>query len=689
MAGLNPFTLESGLRFTPPVIPVVTVSAELPDDGAVDSRSFLGRGWGLGNLYSLTDVQGYAWWRVPFVGVGAVNELGVFTSIDTGSLLDTVDAPAIDVGFNGEYSVFARLNSEEVLAHREVTRSRHDPNRDLLVYPRPTQNPGGVITASGATILTLMARAITPRIEWNPGDDRTAKQAIEYVFNFWKNDAKDSDGNLMFPWFDYAPVPDLRTLTADMGTPADYRAAPEMGRLTVRGLLYARESGPSGREYSMLDVLEDLLSPFPGTVWRQDEAGRLQIVPAYGPDADDSPINLEHRDIVSISEGKPDLLNITNRWTVQAYPVTEQENVGVLEPAWFQIGGHRLFGRNTTTNAGAIWYTPPNRANLQPPITGSGPLQAGLKWMANPSEQLPAAWVISEEDQLVAGDGIKLRDSGGSFMLNAAAAEFFSRAEGDGPVEQVHASKAAAVVAIHNDFIPFTGQTVDVVTWQHPDSPLDRWVKLRARWSETAGGVIFTVADWQSLQNYFWATGGWYTIVLEVALADATTAIKRSTSSLSGQYGVLTDGDFVPAPGGGNAIKLSQDVYGVVEKSLTVEGYDVRVPQLEAIATGGVLRGLQPMVTRTLSLTAIGSAKVRNEHVGRVVSLPTGEVGVLVGRQYRVGHAAGGVFSVDIQVEIPNPSSSGAVHPAPSTEFLQLDSGEFWMLDDGQPSKQN
>src|SRR5690625_4723525 len=118
-------------------------------------------------------------------------------------------------------------------------------------------------------------------------------------------------------------------------------------------------------------------------------------------------------------------------------------------------------------------------------------------------------------------------------MLNAAAAEFFSRAEGDGPVEQVHASKAAAVVAIHNDFIPFTGQTVDVVTWQHPDSPLDRWVKLRARWSETAGGVIFTVADWQSLQNYFWATGGWYTIVLEVALDRKSTRLNSSHVAIS------------------------------------------------------------------------------------------------------------------------------------------------------------
>lgn len=610
----------------------------------------------------------FAWWFGP----SAYGRIRSSVSVDTGSLLDTAEVLAQDMGFDIAHSLAVHYDTQRPAAFREVARDQAGGPLDSLYLPRPTQNIELMQTAQGVSYLTLMAAAYPAPIMWNPGERVTAQQAIEYVFTLW-----DEEGS--WPWWAWEPVPDLRTLTTAQLAPGEY--GPEDGLIHMRGLILPQRE-PHRR--SMLEIIQDLLSPFPGTTYRINEDGRFEIIPVYGPDADAQPVvSLQPRDVVTLTEGKPDLLGLTNRWTVTAQGTGVVPDAGVMEPAWFQVGHPSAFGT-------AWWYDPPaGRTNLQP--ARNTPQQEHLSPGGPNALQWPAGWAVGE-DQLPASDaGIELIDSAGVFqishawMLRRAGVLHDSGNDGlyvwhagAGEWRPVSASNAPARLTI-----PYTGERVPVMRVAPPDWPRLS-VEIRARYDAASGTVRFTFFADELRHRAF---NSWvYLLFVEFTLNDATDAIQEMRAGTSVTFGVVENGDTLPTPAGGNAIAESQARYGVREKTLNIRGYDLppaeAVAALTQIATGGVLRGITPRVIRSADLTIVGSTAARFAHVGRLVHLPTGEQGIMTGRQYADSYMPPTLVQAEVQVEVPDPTGVGAVAPDTRGLFTHPD-GRFFTHPDG------
>lgn len=628
-----------------------------------------------GHVLAYGVISDFVWWFGP----NAFGRIRSSTSVDTGSLLDVTEAIAQDVGFDVAHSLTVTYDPEARLAFRELARYQHSGTADLLIWPRPTQNAEVIHTAAGVTMLSLMASAWPPPVLRDFGEPGVSPQtAITEVLTAWRDSG-------LFPWFDFEPVPDLRTLVPELLSPAEY--GPDDGLVPVRGILLPQI--PDER-VTMLDVIQDLLSPFPGATYRETADGTFQIVPAYGPDADETPaVVLRPEHVINVTEGRADPFLIKNRARVTSTGIGHVPDEPVMQPSWFQFGPDALLGETFTewgTHPEPWFEVPDGYLNLQP---GEDlPRQAypgsAFRGFADTWPLVPG--VLPSND-----DGIELIDSNGTLMIGVTGRQYrrnelqhqgtdwlqLETSPGSGqwryPGESGFPSRFT---------IPWTGE---LRRWRvrRPGEP-NMWMEGIAYW--TGSGVQFGMDPSASRLRYVGFNAFVYWTLAEFFLGDATGAVTETGTQISGEFGVLEAGDFVPGEDGSNAIEDSREKYGVREQTLHIRGYDIQdALVLKDIARGIVLRGLTPRVIRTANLTVLGSTQARNEHVGRLTQLPNAEQGAMVGRQYADNFTPPGAFAAAVQVEVLDPTGAGAIRPDDLLYFTHPDGLGWFTHPDGTP----
>lgn len=582
-------------------------------------------------------------------------------SEDLGSLLDAVEAIPVDLGFDVALTNAVSLEPAVRTRYRELTRATDSETVDLMVYPRPRQNSVMEEQFDGVTVLSRLSTWYPPRFYGtvtelgiaNTDGTSTAQQVLEGLLAYWTT---------LQPWLTYKPVPDLR-----MPTGGEY-SDPGEGVAVTDTMTIKQDPEERSTWMSALDILHDLLSPFPGTVVRQDSEGDLTIVPVYGPDADAIPaVVLRDFDLYSVSTGKPDPFTTINRATfVSTGSLTRQEWVPVMQPAWFQIGSGIQFGRDT-------WFPPPgDRVNLQPPPSDAvDTLQEGLSAGAPFTRQLPQLWPLAV-DAIPAGDGISLHDDHNDPLVTCA----WRRYNGD----NLEAS-GTETVTLGGNVIPFSGQWVTAfsVTAGATSGETMR-VTMRARWNGAARGIEWQLGTPMYLESScILGCRGW---VFEFTLNDASVAYSEAGQT-SVTFGIVESGDSLPTEDGGNAIQDSQDAFGVRERTITVRGYALSLESLSAAARGYVLHNITPRVTREIELS-LGAQGVVFDTIGRLVELPSGETGILNGLTYSDEFTSGS-WSKTARIQLRDMTGPGAVPPNPWASALTDTTGNVFTDTTGAP----
>jgi hypothetical protein len=578
----------------------------------------------------------------------------------TGSLLEAVDVRAVDASVSEAYTWAQELVPAQPVVFRELFRERDSAEADFVYYPRPRQNLVMENQYEGVTVLSRLASYYPARVfdtvdstglGITTSGGATAQQVLEFLLNRWALDTG---------WLAYEPVPDLR-LRLPGFAPSDYWA-PRFGTVRTPVLAFPQDRA---RRRSALEILQALLSPFPGTVLRQNSAGRLEIVPTYGPDADEVPaITLEPIDLYSVTIGKPDPFSVFNRATFASQGYERAEDVELMQPAWFQVGSNIQFGRSN-------WFSPPNdRLNLQPPPEGFDTVQESYTAGEDYALNRPNLWPISN-DRIPAGDGISLVDSVGDPLVTMAWARYFNDSLVDSGTNGL---------TIVTPVIPFSGAWVTAFSVLIPLPQDDAWATIRARWNDARQGIEFGLADPTKLEtNCFTGCNG---VIIEFTLNDASTGYIE-TGTTTGSFGFVDEGDSLPAVGGGNAVLDSQTEFGVLEASVTIEGYSLDAGTLVEVARAFVLENITPKVVRELDLSTIG-VRLGFDSIGRLVELPNTEQGRVIGRTYADDFVARS-WRATAEVEVPNALGPGAVDV--STDWLLNDDLSFWTNSDGSFSE--
>src|SRR5690606_26933400 len=176
--------------------------------------------------------------------------------------------------------------------------------------------------------------------------------------------------------------------------------------------------------------------------------------------------------------------------------------------------------------------------------------------------------------------------------------------------------------------------------------------------NEAAGGVEWAIGPAVMEGNCVF---GCWSAIVEFTLDDSSTGFTESATDTSVTFGLVENGDSIPAEGGGNAIEASQEAFGVRERTIHVRGYQLDLTTLAAAARGFLLHNITPRVTREVEL-AVAAQGVTFDTIGRLVQLPNGETGILVGLDYSDDHTAL-AWSKTARVQLTDPSAPGAVPP--------------------------
>jgi hypothetical protein len=537
---------------------------------------------------------------------------------------------------------------------------------DASFYPRATQNDRQERTYDGVTLLSRMETAYPSRFVGDVDDAGiTNGRANNWVTFFLARWATE------FPWFDYETVPQLRMpVPGENGVakPSEYDEEFSLlnpfpvrqGVVVSRAFSFPQEPG---NQLSMYQMLERLLSPFPGAVFFQNASGRLQIVPAYGPDADETPYKtLGADDVASQSLGEPSIGTIVNRATVSSRGFVRSEAVAVMQPAWFQVGGNDQLGR---TN----WYTPPgDRVNMQATEDGSI-LQEGLE-PGQFAAQLGVLWPIAT-DSLPAGDGIGIGTVADP-LITVGWARYSNDSLDD---------SGATGFTLVSELIPFTASGWTTVG-TFSASAVN--FTLLGRWRDEQQAIELTLASGAKFeQDCFIAPCS--TLIAEITLNDSSVGYTE-TSGVSVTFGTTETSEENPIPGadGTDAVTASQTTYGVLETRVDVDGYVLDAGQALGMAQGIVLGNLTPRAIRSLDLGWRGSTVALFDDRGRLFGTPDSGEGLLVGVEYTDDFiSVTGGKRVGIEETVP--SLPGFI-PTDVT-WLQNEDGSLWTNEDGSLSE--
>jgi hypothetical protein len=613
---------------------------------------------------------------VPAVVVGSpTDRYRLNVSADSRSLLASASAVPFDASASVSLPPAVGLLPQQTLYPiRELTRNATAAVYDASFYPRATQNERQERTYDGVTLLSRMQTAYPARVFASTTDlgiSSSAKAIITYLLGQWATE---------FSWFAYETVPDLRFPIPGangVAKPSEYTVVdvprPQDGGVGSSVVALPQDDG---NRRSMYDILQDLLSPFPGTVFFQNSAGNLEIVPAYGPDADETPYKtLSTDDVVTQSLGEPSIGTIINRCTVSSRGYQRSDAVAVMQPAWFQVGPQQLYGE-------AVWYEPAvDRVNLQEPSadTAGAILQEDDLTTADGfTAQTPGVWPVAT-DAIPAGDGISLVDSGDASLVTVG----WSRYTGARGFQGLNTSGTTGLTLLRT-FIPFGGNFEPTLNWEGNAGLFNFVLQIDAKWDAQQGGVVFRLSP-SSVLDRLTGSGIYDSFVVEFTLNDESVGYAE-TSGVTVTFGTAETSAESPIPGSdsSDAVLASQATFGVLEERVDVRGYVLNSEAALAMAQGIVLANLSPRAIRSLDLGWRGSTVALFDDRGRLFGTPDSGEGLLVGVEYTDDFISvtGGKR---VRVEETVPSLPGFIPT--DTEWLLNDDNSFWTNDDGTLSE--
>jgi len=605
-------------------------------------------GFSNGGNATASGAQSDATYSVELLAVSAFQDrVRSSVSEDAGSILDSTSLNAVDASFSEAFLLDRSLSSTATTAFVEALEP--DVNAGVY-YPIPRQGVEFLNDYSGETILSRMTRVYPPPIfttvvdaglttfdieddtGTKVGDGATAQDVIDYVLTQWAS---------TYDWFTFETVPDLRILSD--GGYANAEAVPSE-------VIVFPQSGDD--RLTMRQILDELLSPFPGTVVRATSSGSLSIVPSYGPDANATPVEvLTERDAYSITTGKPTPQGIFNACTVSSQPYVLTEDGGLLTQSAFQIC-HPSFP------SGQLYNMTTDFSAYQD-LSSDNPYPGGWR---------PSAWQPQSGRFPKTDADIKLTASGGTKQITMSYKDESGTTYASDPSE----------FTLKN--IPTDGTTVeDAIVWTNGAaiSPLN--LQIAGRYDAASN----TVQLWPAGFNRFFNFNGAHSFVLQ--LTDATDVWQKESYTVSATYNETTSSDDpIVATDGGNAVVDSVAAYGEREASIDISGYGITSADvLLKIAKGWVRRNIVPKLVRVIDQSVWRAFPVKFNHLGQTVQLPNGEVAVVVNRTYTddfgVQYAEGTLTST-FKAEVVDRSGVGATDEA--VQYLLLDNGEYLILDD-------
>jgi hypothetical protein len=621
-----------------------------------------GIGGAASTQHAVTLVEG----SPPVGGASPRDRYRLSVSADGGSLLAAVEVVPFDASASIAFPKHVRIHQTLAYPVRESHRRQALGPVDAAVYWRATQNSDGMSTFDGLTMLGLMETAFPSQIflttsEAGIGIRATARQIIEYVFERWA---------LEFPWFAYAPVPDLRLRVPGLPAPSEYGdeivwvdvlgfPQPFAGTGVIMDSVIALRQEADNRR-NMRQMLDALLSPFPGTAMFQDSTGSLRIVPIYGPDADEVAARvIDESDAVSLSVGAADAFNIYNRATVARDGYRAETGVSVMQPAFVQFLSNHLQNEAlppTEDPEGFLNSVPDDRLDL---TIGNGEFGGQREW------PIDSDIVLAEDATAI------FLDDGGPLVT----AQFNIYHVSTGVLSQSPATSVEILSAV-----PLSGAWVLAARAYTGGSYLESGnfrAQLEMRWD--ASDQVIRVR---------WA-GGWLergtgVAQVEFTLNGASDAYVR-TGRVTATFGVVDEGHAIPAEDGGNALTQSQDVFGVREARIEIEGYgSLTAVTLLDIAQGFVLQNITPRATREIGLGEKGVTAVTFDHRGRLASTPHGGEGVIIGVEYTDDFLTL-TKSKTVRVEETLEGQPGTIDT--TTAFLLNDDHTYWQNDDDSLSE--
>jgi hypothetical protein len=587
-------------------------------------------------------------------------------SADSGSILAAARAVPFDASHSIAFNPTTKLNQQTLYEFREVTRVQDAGPVDAVFFPRATQNQAFERAYDGVTTLSLMGRVYPPALVGQATElglaDGTAQSWITHALEQWATE---------YLWFTHEAVPDLRHPipgSSGIALPSEYGATD--GVVESNAIKFKQDDDT---RLSMLEILESLLSPFPGTVFFINSSGNLQIVPAHGPDADETAYRTLTDELVTQqSLGEPSAFNIINRATVASRGL----RIGltpIMPPAWFQIGARDLYGVTADSSGNPVWYDPAvDRVNLQEPEVDDGlVIQEQFDSTRSFSAQTPLGWQPAEENLFVA-DAIQLYDQPSGDPLPTAAYKQYNTFTSP----PAYVGTGSGTLSLVNDTILTNGAWRSTIKWEATIGLINFVLFLDARWNAPAQQVEWRIGSGSGDLAFNAGPANRVRLVVEFTLDDLSEGfVDQAGPGVT--YGV--EGQPLYA----ESVSPSQAAYGVLEERLDVSGYYLDQEQALAIAQGYVLANITPRATREVELGWLGSTQVLFDDRGRRVELPDGQVGRLVGVSYSDDFVSvSGGKSVRIEVELPGEPGS-----LPDGTLLLNDDGSFWQNDDGTTSE--
>lgn len=547
-----------------------------------------------------------------------------------GSLMETTRVQQAEVQLDEAFFLDIELDPTvetpfvEALAPDEVIATRYAvpvSSTEHLASYRARTNLGRIADAYPQAV-------VTRTVDIGLGEDATLTQLLDYLVELWEG---------QYPWLRFEAIPDLR-----FPVPDDPYTDPNTGTLRLPALTIVQEPD---RRLSIRQIIDDFLSLIPGAL-RQTSTGSIEIVPFWGPDAPSEPaLVLGLEDLASIDNAKPDPTQMFNGASVQARGGAFQQDQQLNEPS-FAV--QTYFRRAFLDEQSVI---PTDRSEFPEPDSGffaSGVLGAQTFAVLVGGNEIAVEWAATAYSAISGGSSNPNPNIPHSLITEGSSSGTINLTRGGPPVSVVVSGTVYGFQPIR-------------YTWTF------QWV--------AEGLQVNVQANAQGAYNHFLNEARLFASIVEFDVVGE--AFVPSSVSVTGRFS-LSNGDSLPGPGGTNALATSEAMYGPRELQVSTDIFPLTLVQAQQIAQALVVEHINPKTIRRFEQSWWNGYRVKPDHIGRLIELPTGEVG-------RVQDRAG---RDDWGTSVPQLESGVAVvltTPALDTsDSLLYDGGGFVQFDDGE-----
>ena len=609
---------------TPPARPVTSLGQVSPP-----SRESFAYATGTitGGSLSYPDLWSFAWY-LPLIS-DPDDRVRSAIAETAGDVL--VGVRAVDVSA-GEAFLLRDLQLGEPLPFASAI-ARDQPM--YVFYPRRRHMSDELDDFAYETKLARLGRTYPPSIrvragetgveigEYEPG--LTAGEWLEWIFEQW---------TAAYPWFTYKPVPELYLRRAS----ADYT--------DDRGVVFAEAfdfEQSSDAPRSMRNLIDAFLEIFDGHTLRVDSDNDLEIVPPHwSPAYTGGTLALDWHDLVNLPEPEQDAEGVVNQATVRSQGMEFVEDTEIMVP-----------GCTKRRHEGGPSIDCDNGFQKLTDTDGVGEAANYQDWPVD-EDVLPGTGTL--EITVAAEVGARRNTDGGTLAIV------------DGPNLDPASPWQLPMDGHWHD----VGEVTATALLTAMGHTTEGRVKIRAQYLADQRVVVLQYSEVALNTGAFGTTArAWWSFML--SLNGAGPAWARSDTVNTGTYG---EGDVAPG------LQESRDQFGVVERVIRSDLFQLSVAQCLEVAEGIVINNLAPVRRyRELEQSYWRALPVRPAHVGRLVSLPNGDVGTVEGLTYMDDFAYDsaalrGTFTLVVTDHLIDPVIAWLANP----------DGSLWLNPDGSLS---